>query len=741
MNRQMTHAAWRGAGPGHGGGDAPGRQTDEIGLAELFRCLLRNAWLVAVAGALGAGLAALVVSQIAPVYTSTSQVMLDTRERQVTTAAEVISGLEPSDAVIETEVQVVQSNLLIDRVVRAVGPERLGEYDGAVQKPGLLARLFGAEAPSLPEEPAERTVRIDAITAGLLGNLDVWQQGSSYVLNIAVTSEDPALAAELADTIARTYIAAQLDLRTEGTRHATEWLTARVAELERDVEASQTAVERFRLERGLPGDGVGPLAAPRELDALSAEIASARADHLAAKARLGRISEAREAGGNAAVADLLGSPLLETLRSERASLSQSVADLAARYGPRHPERARAAAALARVDANIDAEIDRNLDRLSNEVAVGLERERTLVTVAKGLERRIAEMSEAEIELRQLQLEAAANERVYQDLLSRLMETRTQEALAQPDATQIASAVVPKAPTHPRTKLIVALGAMLGMLLAAGGALGRELMRTGYRSAAQLEAETGHPILATLPRPPSPVPARLSRHIALEPHCPFAESVRLLRTSLEPAEDARGGHAVLVTSTAEGEGRSTTALALATMFQRSGRRALLLDADFHGRSPWRTHACPEGQDLAAALLGHVAPEAAVCFAQDLGIDILAGAGPALSLSDTLTAEHVRAFLNRFRALYDVIVIDGPALDRVADLDLLAEAADTLAYVVRSRRTPASAVQRGLAILAALGHEPRGLVLTHIAPESVGIGWGTEQSPLTPRREPRALKESA
>ncbi|MEM6677797.1 MAG: exopolysaccharide transport family protein [Pseudomonadota bacterium] len=741
MNRQTTHAHWRGGGNPAALPEGYRGEPDEIGLVELLTALLRYKWWIAAATVLGAALAVIIVTLIPPVYTASSQVMLDTRERRVTTAAEVVSGLTLSDPVIETEVQVIRSNLLMDRVVRRLGPDRLVEYDTSIPSPGLIGRLLGADPPARPALPEQE--RIGAIVGGLLRNLDVWQQGSSYVLNIAVRSQDPALAATLADAIARTYIAAQLDLRTEGTRRATEWLAERVQALKSQVAASQRAVERFRIERALPATGVGPLAAPRELDAISAEIAAARADFQAAKARHERIVTARREGGLDAVADLLGSPLVERLRLERAVLAQKDAELASRYGARHPERLQARAEMARVDTAILAEADRILARLDSDVAVATDRERALVALAQDLETRIAEMSEAEIALRQLELEAAANEGVYQNLLARLKETRTQEALAEPDAALITRAVQPKVPTHPRKKLIVALGGVLGLILSAGAFLGRELTLQGFRNAAQLEAETGLPMLAALERPPSPAPARLCRHLTKEPHSVYAESIRLLRLTLEPGPGAHRAASVVITSTTAREGRSTTALALATACRRSGRRTLLVDADFYGASPWRAYAEPLGYDLSAALHGEVPPEAAITTVEALELDVLAAAGPAFSLADAIGLDQVRAFVDHLSRAYDAIIIDGPALDRAADLHLLAEAADTLAYLVRCRATPVEDVQRGLGVLSDLGRTPRGLVFTDVAvsrPPKSG-GMLAKAAPRTRRRTPLVRKEPA
>ncbi|MEL6482623.1 MAG: hypothetical protein AAFQ75_14330, partial [Pseudomonadota bacterium] len=104
---------------------------------------------------------------------------------------------------------------------------------------------------------------------------------------------------------------------------------------------------------------------------------------------------------------------------------------------------------------------------------------------------------------------------------------------------------------------------------------------------------------------------------------------------------------------------------------------------------------------------------------------------------------RSLVDHLSRAYDAIIIDGPALDRAADLNLLAEAADTLAYLVRCRATPSEDVQRGLGVLAELGRTPRGLVLTHAAPNRAQRGGGMlAQGALpSPRRTSLIWKEPA
>jgi len=73
----------------------------------------------------------------------------------------------------------------------------------------------------------------------------------AYVINIQFESTDPAKAALIANTFADRYLLEQLEAKFDATQQATQWLNERLAELEPQVQAGESAVASYKASHGL----------------------------------------------------------------------------------------------------------------------------------------------------------------------------------------------------------------------------------------------------------------------------------------------------------------------------------------------------------------------------------------------------------------------------------------------------------------------------------------------------------
>ena len=553
--------------------------------------------------------------------------------------------------------------------------------------------------------------RVMRIVGGLRRDLQIFQQGDSYVIGIRATAEDPALAAEIANVVANQYIAGQVAERAEGTRRATAWLETRVADLRGQVADAEGAVEEHRSERlALDGGGLDTVA--QQLVATSGQVALARADHAGAQARHDQIRDVVEEEGFAAAAEVLSSPLVISLREERAALLRQEADLATRYGETHPARESLRAEIERVDEDLAEEVSKIIESLGNEVEVARIREESMRSDLLALEERVSSISGASIDLRHLEREASALRDVYQSFLSRLKETRAQEALAQAEARIIERAETSGAPSYPRTKLLVAAGGVVGGALGLGLALILELGSSTLRSARQAERETGLPVLASLPRgrlwrtPPQGLRALVSA-----PHSSYGERIRQLRTALmfgggEPPRS------ILVASSLPGEGKTTTTLALAHMNALMGKSVIVLDCDFRRATLNASFRWTEDDGLAALLRGEVGLDEAIVTSTGLGFDVLPTAEPVANVADLLSPTRFRELVDELNDRYDIVLVDAPPVLPVSDACVMARSVDSVIYLVRWGSTSIAAVRQGLGSLAEVGVEPTGLVMTMV-----------------------------
>ena len=166
------------------------------------------------------------------------------------------------------------------------------------------------------------------------------------------------------------------------------------------------------------------------------------------------------------------------------------------------------------------------------------------------------------------------------------------------------------PVSPSVPFNLALGAAIGLLVGLAGAFVRDARDTTIRSAAQLQAVTGAPVLAQIATDRG---ARLHPLTAgAAPASPAVEAFRKLRTNVQFLGADRPHRVITVASATAGEGTSTTACNLALALADAANRVLLVDLNFRNPrwsntwawspAPGRPACCPDGYPRSAPCAG-------------------------------------------------------------------------------------------------------------------------------------------
>lgn len=685
-------------------------ETETIDIGALLSVLWRAKIPVAMVGLLAGAATYALTSWVEPTYRTMTQVMLDPRQQLMINDQSVIPQLTLSEAVMASEVAVLRSNILLERVAQELGLAARAEFNGALLPPSVLSRvkdwikgLVGFDsAPDEPLDPARAEAARDAaVVRELQDRIGVSQDGLSYVISISASSTDPELAAAIANTTASAFIAQQIEQRVSSTTQATMWLDQRVVDLRAQVEAAEATIAAFK-SKNLVLEGSSQEAASQQLLDLASQVSDARARNAAASARYDQARALIEAGDLGAVASVAESSVISALRAQRSELQRTIRQYSELYEARDARLTRAQAELTGLDAQILAETGTYVDSLRGAAEISAVEVRNLQDNLLDLERRILDLSKSAIELRQLERESEAVRDVYESLLARLKETRAAEEINVADARVVARAEIPAKPSAPRPGMLGALGAVLGGVAAAGLVIGRELWRRLYRSPAEIEAATGLPVLAELPRMRGR-PEKILAGLVANPQTPFAERVRDLRSALDLRSGGREHKVVMLTSAMPAEGKSTVAIALARISSLAGKKVIIVDADLRRPSLAAIARPAPGADLAAILLSGADWRQAVVRAEAAGFDLLPTATANAKAADALALPVFARLIADLRAEYDLVLIDTPPVLAISDARMIAAHADMTLMVLRPDATEAEAIHKSL---ANLGYGSRG-----------------------------------
>ena len=595
---------------------AEGRLQPTFDLREMARILRRRFRLVSLPPAVLVGLAVVYLAVVSTLYTATSTVLVDPRRANVVeTNQSVLSNFGTDDATIESQTLLIQSVAILERVVRKL---KLTDDREFTPRPGLLdpiRRLFSSSGPGdgANSEDAARSRSVEILQK----RMKVTRQGTTFLVDINVSSESPQKAASIANAIADAYFEEQVRSKYEATRIAANWLGGQINDLKSRVVASEKAVEDFRSANNLTVSQ-GVTVNDQQITDLNNKLIAARVQTAEARAKYDQVQQIAKSGGDpGGINAAISSEMIIKLRTQYADIAKNEADMSSKYGARHPLVANVRAQLRDTQKLINDEIRRILDSTRHDYDVARSREASLQQSLDQLQGVSTSSGQAQVRLRELQREAEANRTLYESYLARSKEATAQESLEMPDSRIVTKASVPIRPSSPKTMLILGLAVMLGLGAGAVLAFLADYLDGRVKTLEQAEAISGVPALAAVPLinarelaararrghdelarydrktmkllPPALQPP-LMRYAIDRPGTFFAEAIRSVRLAIQRTMRVQPVKVILVSSALDSEGKTTLAGNLAQSLATLGIRTLLIDGDL--RNPQLTRAlCP------------------------------------------------------------------------------------------------------------------------------------------------------
>lgn len=658
------------------------------------------------------GLAILMLMVTKPQYTSKALLQINTRTEQVSDVENVVSGLTAigTDAAIRTELDVLTSRKLASRVV-----ESLGLLDNTESNTGFFGNLKNAVGmifmPMKTDEQqeADRDVRMARAVNLLLMNLKVSLVPRSYTINVQYTSRNPQKAAQIANAFTQEYLNSQMEDKFDATRRANDWINSRLDQMRKSVQARQLAAEKYREANNLTSAN-GVLLSDQQLSELNSQLILARTELAEEQAKSSQARKLQQSGrGIESAAEVLNNALISNLRQQETEVRREMADLASRYGERHPRMITVRNQLSDLKRKIGEEVSKIQGSLENNVAVAQARVNTLQSQLDTLQQKTSLTNDAAVQLAELERQAEAEKGLYESFLSRSKEI-AQMDFVQSDARVISPAEAPLAPSKPNKPLVLMLGLLAGLGIGVALMVLLEALDAGFRTSGQVEKDLNEPVLGMLSELVGE--ENLANYVANKPTSAYTEGVRAVRTAMQFAHPDKPAQAVVVSSSIPEEGKSLFALSLALLTASGGQKVLLVDGDLRRPSIAKQLKLDPKAGLAEVLVGQTKQKDALVKMPNSNLTVLPSLPSTHFSQELLGSQKMREMLDEWRKTYDLIVIDSPPVMAVSDAITISSLCDTMLYMVRWGTTPRALAANALKMLRACHVHLTGVVVTRV-----------------------------
>ena len=623
-----------------------------------------------------------------PVYEATG--LLEIRPESATSVpvATLFSAEKMASDELETQYGILRSETLAERVLVAVA-----RYKAADARSAPTAPLVASREPVVPGSASPRPGEIAAFRSALVVN----PKKGSRLVEIDFRSPDPRLAAFAVNSVLDTY----LQLRSEEAQRSAIWLEEQLQDAQQRLQASEQQLQGYIRKHGLEvvetGKGETAELANDRLAALHEALARAQTERMekqSADEEARTLVEARE----------VDSPVVQSLATRLADLRREHAKLTAVFKEDYPAVKALNDQIAELERALSEESRFVVNRGRRGYEVALRKE-ALLRKALAEQKTVVEAlsgDSANAGYQALKRDLVTNQTLFTELQQKLQDVKVSAALKAASVGIVDRAKPPTKPTGMAFPLALALAAMVGLCLGAGGMLVQEHLDTSMKNGADVETYLGVRPLGAIPEAAEPRRLTAGRLLRRErglsggdsqgdAKSALSDAFASLRNAVLLQDDAAASRVLLVTSAQSEEGKTTVSSNLALSLSRLNYRVLRVDGNMRYPCIGGVLGLPEKAGLVEYLESGTDWRSALHRDVQTNLDVLAGSRPRTSPADLLSLPALGHLLDVASGEYDFVVVDSPALlSHPADVHSLAAVVDNVLFVVRQGSTRREAV---------------------------------------------------
>jgi uncharacterized protein involved in exopolysaccharide biosynthesis len=416
---------------------------------------------------------ALVTILLPKTYTASAQVMVSYDVNDPLGGKEFPAGLLTS--YMSTQVELIGNAATLLQVVDRLKLTRNKDY----------TKGFDGDPRALPEYVVKKLQKDLEIKQGNYG---------SQLINVTASANDSQLAAAIANTVVEVYADQAHERLTSPAAETAHRYNKEIEELKTKVALAQERLDEFRQRTSMVDISAKADVDIGILNELEHRLVAARNDR--------RAAEAKANADPTVSSGVLGSSMVQGLKSQLATQEAHLAELRATLGPRHPDIVQLEQQIESTRRSLDAEIHRYASNNSSELQQARELEDKLAAAVEEQRKKMVEIRRLQDEGSRYQIEFDTAQAAYKKALEGYEGVMIASSGQYTNVNIVSRAQPPIKPAKPKFIVNLLMGVLFGGLLGIAVPFARELAGRRVRCRDDLERDHGVPVLVEF----DPMPA-------------------------------------------------------------------------------------------------------------------------------------------------------------------------------------------------------------------------------------------
>jgi capsular exopolysaccharide synthesis family protein len=665
--------------------------------------LLRKYWLVLVATMiLGLTVGFISVVLTAPRYRGRLLLEVQSSNGNLTKIGSSESNDQNYEVTIETQVGILNSGSFLRK-----GADRMQSESPVALAPagqGLFSRLRQRIRPATQDPLEAARLGLDVAMATFVAR----PVNKTRLIELTCESTSPDVAAQYLNAMAAEFSDDGSRSRMQTAQRTSEWIAAQIEETKSKVEEAEEHLRDFVQSSGnvFAGPAQDSTLEDTKLMQLKAELAKIQSERIARQTRY----ELTLHNPPESLGEVLDDGVLRGYQSQLEGLRRDKAALETVYTPKHEKVQKIDAQIASIQKSYENEIASVVHRIKNDYEASERQEKLLNAAYAGQAQRVGSEGGKAAQYNALKREVETQRTMYQNLLVQQNESSMSASVPVNPIRVVEAATTPDTPYAPRPILNLSFGTLFGLVLAGGLVFLRERMDSSIKTPGASRRLFNAPELGVIPnlgtngnglpkaswrgigkaQPLNGTQEDPATALATWNSGPsfIAESFRgTLASILRNQASGKAQKMIMITSPGPAEGKTTVVQNLGIALAETGRRVLLVDADFRRPHLHREFSLTNEWGLIDLLLEDLPlsdypPERLGSFTGLPGLSILPNRVTQANVSKALYSPRLRTILESLTKRYDMVLVDAPPLLSVADARIIAPLTDALILVLRS-----------------------------------------------------------